>query len=238
MPELTARVRLAAGSPAPEGLVTAVVDRPAAPGGTPLLLTHGAGGDCLGAPLAALARGLASAGHPVVRFNLPYREAGRASPPAAEKSTDAYRAALQDARRQCPDFGPAPWAVGGKSYGGRVASLAVAAGMEVAGLVFYGYPLHPPGKPEALRVSHWPSITVPCLFLQGSEDAFCDLALLRRHLPTLGGPATLHVVEGGDHSLQVRAARAPDGKAAGAPAVLAGLAPMVAAWLEGDRTSA
>jgi predicted alpha/beta-hydrolase family hydrolase len=235
MPEV-ARVaaRLAAGPPAPGGLVTAVVDRPATPTGIPLLLTHGAGGDCLGAPLAALARGLAAAGHAVVRFNLPYREAGRASPPAAEKAVDGYRAALDDARGQFPGLAPGgtPWAAGGKSYGGRVASLAVAAGMEVAGLVFYGYPLHPPGRPEALRVAHWPSIRVPCLFLQGSRDTFCDLTLLRRHLPELGGRATLHVVQGGDHSLQVRAKDAPDGKAAPAPHVLATLVPLVAEWLE------
>ncbi|MGH2718360.1 MAG: alpha/beta hydrolase family protein, partial [Actinomycetota bacterium] len=125
------------------------------------------------------------------------------------------------------------WAAGGKSYGGRVASLAVAGGMQVAGLVFYGYPLHPPGKPESLRVGHWPEITVPCLFLQGSHDTFCTLELLRQHLPELGGPATLHVVEGGDHSLQIRAKDVPDGKAMTAPVTLARLAPLVARWLDG-----
>lgn len=228
-------LRLVAGPPAPDGLVRAVLDRPAVPAGPPrlpVLLTHGAGGDCLGPPLAALAAGLAAAGHPVVRFNLPYRQAGRATPPVAEKSVPGYRSAYEDARSQVPGS-PGPWAVGGKSYGGRVASLAVAAGMEAAALVFYGYPLHPPGKPEALRVAHWPEIRVPCLFLQGSEDAFCDLSLLRAHLPELGAPATLEIVEGGDHSLQVRAKSSLDGKAASAPAVMNRLAPLVAAWLEG-----
>lgn len=210
--------------------MSAVVDQ-AAPGAVAavaLLLTHGAGGDLAGAPLAALAKGVAAGGHTVVRFNMAYREAGRASP-LARNSVPGYRAAFDDARRQ---LGDGRWAAGGKSYGGRVASLAVADGMEVAGLVFYGYPLHPPGRPEAIRVAHWPSIQVPCLFLQGSRDPFCTLDLLRRHLPELGGPATLHVVDGGDHSLQVRAKDAPEGKALAPPAVLAGLAPLVAHWLD------
>jgi predicted alpha/beta-hydrolase family hydrolase len=196
-----------------------IVDAGAPPGGgVPVLLTHGAGGDVHGAGLAALATGLAGLGHTVVRFNLPYREAGRSSPPAAEKSVPGYREGYEAARARIG--GGRPWAVGGKSYGGRVASMAVADGMDVGALVFYGYPLHPPGKPESLRVAHWPSITVPCLFLEGTRDPFCDLDLLREHLPSLGGPATLHVVEGGDHSLQVRRSLVPD------------LAPVVSEWLE------
>jgi predicted alpha/beta-hydrolase family hydrolase len=229
-------LKLAAGPPAPGGLVTALLDRPAGgggPAGVPLLLTHGAGGDCRGAPLAALAAGLAARGHAVVRCNLPYREAARASPPLAERSVPAFRAAFEDARRQLPELAAGPWAAGGKSYGGRVASLAVAAGLQAAALVFYGYPLHPPGRPEVVRVAHWPAITVPCLFLEGTRDDFCHLDRLREHLGTLGGPATLHVVEGGDHSLQVRAREAPDGKAAPAARTMADLAPLVAAWLDG-----
>ena len=109
--------------------------------------------------------------------------------------------------------------------------MAVAGGMEAAALVFYGYPLHPPGRPESLRVDHWPAITAPCLFLQGSHDPFCDLELLRAHLPELGGPATLRVVEGGDHSLQVRGGKAPDGKPRTAGRVLADLAPGISEWL-------
>ncbi|HLI57878.1 MAG TPA: alpha/beta family hydrolase [Actinomycetota bacterium] len=225
-------LKLAAGPPAPDGLVSAVLDEAAPGSGVPVLLTHGAGGDLAGAPLAALARGLAAAGHAALRFNLAYREAGRAAAPLAERSVPGYRAVLEDAQTKLPALGRR-WAVGGKSYGGRVASLAVAAGMEVAGLVFYGYPLHPPGRPEAVRVAHWPAIRVPCLFLQGSLDSFCTLDLLRAHLPELGAPATLHVVDGGDHSLQVRASDAPGGRARGAPQVLAELAPLVGRWLDG-----
>ncbi|HEY8201782.1 MAG TPA: alpha/beta family hydrolase [Actinomycetota bacterium] len=196
---------------------------------TGALLTHGAGGDSRGPGLGALARGLAALGHPVGRFDLPYRVAGRRTPPEAERSVPAFANALAEARSTYP--GVAAWAAGGKSYGGRVASLAVAGGLDAAALVFYGYPLHPPGRPERLRVGHWPSIRVPCLFLQGTADPFCDLDLLREHLPSLGAPATLEVVEGGGHSLEVAASRSPDGQARSAPEVLGALAPVVAAWL-------
>ncbi len=209
-----------------------ILDRPpAGPGaGVGVLLSHGAGGDASDAGLTALAQGLAGCGHTVARFNLPYREAGRSSPPAAEKSVPGYVEAYAAARAAAGD--PRPWAVGGKSYGARVASMAVAGGMEAAALVFYGYPLHPPGKPEALRVAHWPSITVPCLFLEGTEDPFCTLGLLRQHLPSLGGPATLEVVQGGDHSLRVAGAKSLDGKPRGAAKVMADLAPMASGWLK------
>lgn len=224
-------LRLLAGPPAPGGLVSALVDRPGMVVAPVVALAPGAGGDLRGTGLAALAAGVAARGHLAVRFNLPYREAGRATPPAAEGSVGGYRAAVEDARRQLPE-GVGPWVVGGKSYGGRVASLAVAAGLEVAGLVFYGYPLHAPGREEAPRVAHWPAIRVPCLFLEGTADPFCNLDLLRQHLPSLGAPATLHVVEGGDHSLGVTAARAPDSRAVAVPKVMAGLAAVVAEWLE------
>jgi predicted alpha/beta-hydrolase family hydrolase len=194
-----------------------------------VLLTHGAGGDSRGAGLTALARGLARLGHPVGRFDLPYRVAGRRTPPKAELSAPAFGDALASARIAQPDV--AAWAVGGKSYGGRVASLAVAGGLDAAALVFYGYPLHPPGRPDRLRVDHWPSIRVPCLFLEGTADPFCDLDLLREHLPSLGGPAMLEVVEGGDHSLAVAATRSPDGHARPTDEVLSGLVPAVATWL-------
>lgn len=195
------------------------------------MLTHGAGGDCRGPGLTALARGLAALGHSVGRFDLPYRLAGRKTPPAAEQSAPAFSDALEAAHAQRPDV--PVWAAGGKSYGGRVASIAVAQGLDAAALVFYGYPLHPPGRPDRLRVEHWPSIRVPCLFLQGSHDPFCDLGLLRAHLPSLGAPATLEVVEGGDHSLKVAASRSPDGRPRSESEVLGALVALVAVWLPG-----
>jgi hypothetical protein len=81
-------------------------------------------------------------------------------------------------------------------------------------------------------VAHWPAIRVPCLFLEGTQDPFCNLDLLREHLPSLGGPATLHVVEGGDHSLQVRASSSSDGRPLSPARVMAELAPVVSSWLD------
>lgn len=172
--------------------------------------------------------GLAARGHLVVRFNLPYRSAGGRTPPVAERSVPGFVGAFEQVRAR-----PAEqvWAVGGKSYGGRVASLAVAGGLEAAALVFYGYPLHPPGRPQQLRVDHWGSIRVPCLFLEGTHDPFCRLELLTEALPLLSGPSTLHLVEGGDHSLAVPASRSPTGRARSAVSVLADLAEVVAGWL-------
>lgn len=212
--------------------VTAVVHWPARADGPPLLVTHGAGGDLDGAGLTALADAVARSEHVVVRANLPYREAGtRKAPPRAERCIDAYAQVLAAARER---FGPdAAWLAGGKSYGGRVASLAAAAGMAAAGLVFYGYPLHPPGQPERPRTDHWPDLDVPCLFLQGDRDPFCDLRLLDRELPRLAAPATVHVVDGGDHSLRVPAKAASGGVARSETAVTASLGEVVARWAAG-----
>lgn len=215
-----------------DGLVTAVVHAGDADG-IPFLLTHGAGGDRDGPGLVALAEGLAERGHPVVRANLPYREAGRPLPPKAERMLDAFAATAGSAQRTIPsDRG---WVVGGKSYGGRVASMAVAVGAvpQAIGLVFHGYPLHPPGKPERPRVDHWPRITIPSLFLQGTHDAFGGDAMLRSHLGQLGGPATVEVVVGGDHSLVVPASRSDEGRRHQEGEVLRGLAERVSVWAHG-----
>lgn len=210
--------------------VTAAVQEPPERGAAPVLLTHGAGGDRDDAGLVALASGLGERGHLVVRANLPYREAGRPLPPRAERMVAPFAAIAGSARER---FAPAEgWLLGGRSYGGRVASMAAADGAVpyASGLLFYSYPLHPPGRPELLRVDHWPRIDVPTLFLQGTHDPFCDLELLREHLGTLGAPPTLHVIEGGDHGLVVPAKRAADGRRHHADEVAAGLVEVVAEW--------
>lgn len=213
------------------GRLSALLDLPTAPRGPGLVLTHGSTSDLASRGLAALAASVAGRGHLVARFNLPYREAGAKFPPRAEESLPAFAAAFDELRRR---HGPRrAWAAGGRSYGGRVASLAAAAGLPAKALVFYSYPLHPPGKPDELRVAHWPAIRVPCLFLAGTEDPYCDLVLLRRHLPSLGAPATLHVVEGGDHALEVPARAAPGGRRLDEAASLAALGAVVSAFLRG-----
>lgn len=194
-----------------------------------VLLAPGAGGNLDGEGLTALAETLAATGCTVVRANLPYREAGRRAP-RADRSVPGYRAVLAAAREAVGDR--RAWVLGGKSYGGRVASMLVAAGDPAAGLLFYGYPLHPPGKPESLRVDHWPEVNVPTLFLQGDRDTFCDLELLEHHLFKLPRRATLHVVAGGDHSLRVTRAASPTGTASSEAKMIAGLKGELAAWLD------
>ena len=190
--------------------VTAAVHAVPRPRGRPVLLAPGAGGDLDTEGLVALAATLAGLGHPVVRVNLPHHEAGRRAAPRAERSVGPYQQLLTAAADHLGVHGP--WILGGKYYGGRVASLAVAGGTPATGLLFYGYPLHPPGRPEKLRVDHWPHVGAPCLFLQGERDPFCDLDLLDAHLRKFPRRPRLHVVEGGDHSLAVPATASPDGK--------------------------
>lgn len=208
--------------------VTAAVHEPSRRRARPVLLTPGAGGDLDGEGLVALAEILQARGHAVVRANLPHREVGRRAP-RAERSVAPLRSILDAAtallrpRRS--------WIVGGKSYGGRVASLAVAEGLEVAGLLFYGYPLHPPGKPERLRVDHWPQIGVPCLFLQGDRDRFCELPLLEARLRKLPRRPTLIVVRGGDHSLRVTGAAASDGQPRSPAQTITELDERIAGWI-------
>jgi len=210
------------------GVVDAAVHEPGRARGRPVLLLPGAGGDLDSEPLVALAEVVASCGHRVVRANLPHHQAGRRAP-RAETAVPACQEILSAAQEALP--GKPPWVLGGRSFGGRVASLAVAAGTEVAGLLFSGYPLHPPGKPERLRVDHWPNVGVPCLFLQGDSDPLADLELLDAHRRKLPRRSQLEVVTGGDHALRVTAARSPDGAPRSPAAAAQDLRGAVCAWL-------
>ena len=148
--------------------------------------------------------GLNCLGIATLRFIFPYREAGRKCPdrpPAAIATWRAVMAAAAERAAEHGDTGPL-WAAG-KSFGGRMASMAVAEGMEAAGLVYLGYPLHAPGKPEKLRDGHLYGITVPMLFLQGSRDTFATPALLEEVVARIGPSAVLQWVDGGDHSFAV-----------------------------------
>ncbi|HEX9890398.1 MAG TPA: alpha/beta family hydrolase [Nitriliruptorales bacterium] len=226
----TEHLRLPAPGTVVDG-VSAVVHRPSRATSPAVFLVPGAGGDLNGAGLTALAQALASRGHLAVRANLPYRESGRNTPPRADRAVHDYRIVFDAARRQ---VGPRrPWVAGGKSYGGRVASLAAAEDLACVGLLLYGYPLHPPGRPDELRVDHWPHVRVPCCFLQGTRDTFGDPDLLAANLGKLGRRAHVELVEGGDHSLRVAGKHAPDGVPRGPAAVLEERAGAIAQWLRG-----
>ena len=141
----------------------------------------------------------AFAAGPVDRINFPYRAAGRKGPPdRAPKLIAAIREAHADLCRRA-EVAPEEILMGGRSMGGRMCSMAVAEGLPAAGLVLLSYPLHPVGKPEKLRVDHFPGIDVPTLFISGDRDPMGPIADLRSHARTIRGPVTFHVLEGMRH---------------------------------------
>ena len=181
------------------------------PGATAkLLLGHGAGSDMHDPLLAGICDRLAAAGHLAMRMNFPFKELGKKPPDRAPVLMAALRAGA-DRLREDARWTGGRLLLGGKSLGGRMASMIAAEGTPCDGLVFLGYPLHPAGRKEAIRDAHFPDIRVPCLFLQGSRDPLCDLRLLRPRLRRIGAPAGLHVVREGDHSFKVpkRTGRTP-----------------------------
>ena len=197
--------------------VAAAVHVPDAAGGraaAPVLLLPGARGDHGAEHLVAVARLLAAAGHPVVRAALSSRPPGAGVVGLAERSVGRMRDVLA-AVRGLLDASDRGFIVGGASYGGRVASLAVAeAGGEqlgVIGLLLVAYPLHPPGRPDRLRVAHFGGIDVPVLMLSGDVDPFLTEDILEEHAGALAGPLDRIVVPGGRHDLSVSSRSAPDG---------------------------
>jgi predicted alpha/beta-hydrolase family hydrolase len=166
-----------------------------------LVLAHGAGAGMDHPFMAGFARAMGEEGIATLRFNFPYLERGRRSPDPERVLLATWDAAFDAGRAAAAD---GPVLAGGKSLGGRIASMAVADGMPAAGLVFLGYPLHPPGKPERIRDEHLYRIEAPMLFMHGSSDPFANGDLLAQVVRKLGDRATLEEVEGGDHSFNVR----------------------------------
>jgi hypothetical protein len=169
-----------------------------------VVLWHGAGGDVDERGLTAVARGLAAAGAIVVRARFPYRLAGRRAPDRMPTLIESAREAVEDARG-LPGAGGRRLVLGGRSMGGRVASMLVAGGQAADGLLFLSYPLHPAGQREKLRVEHLPRICCPMLFVQGDRDSLCDLSLLGPIIEKLGERARVWIFPGADHSLRVPA---------------------------------
>jgi uncharacterized protein len=168
------------------------------------VVAHGAGAGMRQKFLEATAQGLAERGIASFRYNFPYMEAGgkRVDPPPLCHAT--VRTAVAQAARLLPKL---PLIAGGKSFGGRMTSQAQA--LEplpgVRGLAFLGFPLHPPGKPSVERGQHLSEVRVPMLFLQGTNDEFAELALLRSTVAKLGKHAMLRLFEHADHSFHVPA---------------------------------
>jgi predicted alpha/beta-hydrolase family hydrolase len=147
---------------------------------------------------------LAARGIDTITFNFLYSEQGRRLPDPNDRLETCWRVVIEAVRERIVSNNDR-LAIGGKSMGGRIASQVAAAGIAgLAGLVFLGYPLHPPGRPDRLRAKHLPNINAPMLFVQGSRDAFGTPDELRPIVTSLGPPADLYVVEGGDHSFKVR----------------------------------
>jgi predicted alpha/beta-hydrolase family hydrolase len=172
--------------------------------GVTLILGHGAGAGQTSDFIVDFAGGLAARGIDVITFNFLYREQGRRIPDPNDRLEACWRAVIEAVRTRMRS-GRDALAIGGKSMGGRIASQVAAGGIGgLAGLVFLGYPLHPPGSPDRLRGAHLPDINAPMLFVQGSRDTFGTPQELRPIVAKLEPSAELYVVEGGDHSFKVR----------------------------------
>ncbi|MBR0926713.1 dienelactone hydrolase family protein [Bradyrhizobium diazoefficiens] len=166
------------------------------------VLAHGAGADMRHSFMAKTAQGLADRGIATFRFNFPYMEEKKGRPDQPAVAHAAIRAAVAEAAKLCPGVS---LIAGGKSFGGRMTSQAQSKAPlpEVKGLAFLGFPLHAAKKPSSERAEHLAGIAIPMLFLQGTRDELADLGHLRPVIASLGAKATLHEVEGGDHSFAV-----------------------------------
>jgi predicted alpha/beta-hydrolase family hydrolase len=166
------------------------------------VLAHGAGAGMRHRFLESVALALARRGVATLRYQFPYMEAGRKRPdsPAAAEATVA--AAVSQASTLVPEL---PIVAGGKSFGGRMTSGAAARGLlpQLRGLVFLGFPLHPPGRPGTDRADHLDRVRAPMLFLQGTRDEFAQLDLITQVCRRLEPRATLYLIEGGNHSFVI-----------------------------------
>ncbi len=184
-----------------------------------LVLTPGASARRDQSGLVTIDRAVTARGLAVDRVEFPSQAAGkrRTDPPAVCIETVTQATAALAQRLTVP---PGRIAIGGRSFGGRMCSLAAAGGLRVAALVLVSYPLHPPGKPERLRTEHFAQLALPCLFVSGRRDAFASPEELERETAAIPGPVTLEFVEG-DHGLRKSEAA---------------VAEFVAAWLAGSSS--
>ncbi|MEX1038378.1 MAG: alpha/beta family hydrolase [Acidimicrobiia bacterium] len=161
-----------------------------------VLLAHGAGTNQEHPNMGALRRGLAAAGHTVMTFNYPYTERGSKRPDRPEKLVECHQAAAEALRQDVDRL-----FLAGRSMGGRMGTYLAAEGYDCAGLILYSYPLHPAGKPEKLRVAHFPDVTQPMIFFQGTRDPLSRMELFDRHIRTLPN-ASVEILEGANHGFK------------------------------------
>ena len=191
------------------------------------LFAHGAGAGMTHKSMASNAEGLATRGIATLRYQFPYMEKGSKRPDSPKVAHSAVRAAAAEALRLAPDL---PLFAGGRSFGGRMTSQAQAISplLEVRGLAFLGFPLHPAGKPGIERAEHLSRLQVPMLFVSGARDALAEMDLLKPVVAGLGERSTLHTIADADHSLKV------PGKSGRTPAEVEGEAlDAMAEWMLG-----
>lgn len=197
-------------------------------GDTVVAIAHGAGTGKDHPFLTGFADALNDLGFTTLRFNFPYVEQGRRMPGPAAHAIATWEAVLAEVREQRPNA--EVWAAG-KSYGGRMASMAVAQGLAVDRLVYLGYPLHAPGKPEKPRAEHLPEIAVPQLFVEGTNDPFIHPLAQFDEVVATCQDARVVWIDGGGHTFEVRGRKRP------ADEIGASLAPIVVeAARDQDRT--
>jgi predicted alpha/beta-hydrolase family hydrolase len=172
--------------------------------------------------MLATAAALAQLGIEVVRFDFDYRSRGSRRPDPMPVLRSRYEAVVAEARK---NLGARPLIIGGRSMGGRVATMLAADGYACDALLLFAYPLHPAGQPEKLRDAHLPRIRVPVLCFNGTRDALCRRDLMERALQNTGSWWRMHWIEGADHSLK-------------GEKVMAEIAAAVAAWLPGVQAAA
>ncbi len=199
----------------------------ASAGGGLFVFAHGAGGHMADRGVLGVSEALRARGLHVVRFNFPYREKGSSHPDTMPRLKECVAAVAAHARRE---VGPETLILGGRSMGGRVASMLAADGFPCDGLLLLAYPLHPAGKPEELRDAHLAKIEVPVLCLNGTRDALCRRDLMEGVVGRLTDRWTMHWLEGADHSFRV-----PKSSDRSDAEVLGEIAEACAAWASGLR---
>jgi predicted alpha/beta-hydrolase family hydrolase len=173
-----------------------------------LILTPGASARRDHPGLLAIDHAVTDSGLMVERIEFPGQAAGKRRPDPPELCIQTIRTAAAELAGRL-DVAPNRIALGGRSMGGRMCSMAVAEGLSAAALVLVSYPLHPPGRPDRLRTAHFPELRLPCLFVSGRRDAFGTPAELESEVAAIPGPVTLTFVDG-DHSLRRREAEVAD----------------------------